>query len=188
MDKDRLETLLSNYREQAKPLMDDINARLGVYPDNCLNEIRAMLDHGSRCYRADDNSDLSEEEKNKVADEELAKAESHLRRLMYDCFKQLNILLYDAIHEQEKKTYSSHWLYIDGGKFWSDYTNGLQKAIESVVDAKKNESYEPDLAMECYDSAYNSYCAVEQILIRHKKDLLYSRYLKFIEAVNNFLF
>lgn len=185
MDKDRLETLLSNYREQAKPLMDDINARLGVYPENCLNEIRAMLDHVSRCYRADDNSDLSEEEKNKVADEELAKAESHLRRLMYDCFKQLNILLYDAIHEQEKKTYSSHWLYIDGGKFWSDYTNGLQKAIESVVDAKKNESYEPDLAMECYDSAYNSYCAVEQILIRHKKDLLYSRCLKYIEAVNN---
>lgn len=63
--------------------------------------------------------------------------------------------------------------------------SGLQKAIESVVDAKKNESYEPDLAMECYNSAYNSYCAVEQLLIRHKKSLLWSRYLKYLEAVNN---
>jgi hypothetical protein len=51
MDKNRLETLINGYREQAKPLMDDLNVRLGgKYPDNCLNEIRAMLDHVSRCY------------------------------------------------------------------------------------------------------------------------------------------
>ena len=187
MDKERLETLLSNYREQAKPLMDDINARHGDYPENCLNEIRAMLDHVSRCYRADDNPDLSETEKNNVADEELSKAESHLRRLMYDCFKQLNIFLYDAINEREKKVYSSHWLYIDGGRFWADYTNGLEKAIKSVVEAKKNESFDPDKAMECYDTAYNAYCAVEQLLIRNRKSLWWSGILKLFEAVNSWV-
>ena len=93
MDKERLEALISGYRDQAKPLMDDMNVRLGgVYPENCLNEIRAMLDHVSRCYHAEELS-ICDEEKESISNEELSKAEGHLRRLMYDCFKQWNILL-----------------------------------------------------------------------------------------------
>ena len=184
MEKERLEALISGYREQAKPLMDDMYVRLGgIYPENCLNEIRAMLDHVSRCYRAED-TDKSNEEKDSICNEELSKAESHLRRLMYDCFKQLNILLYDAIHEREKKTYSSRWLYIKSGEFWSLYTEDLQLATESVVEAKKNESLDPDMAMEYYDKAYNAYCAVEQLLISHKRALNWSRCLKWFEIVN----
>lgn len=186
MDQERLEALLSCYREQAKPLMDDINARLsGKYPENCLNEIRAMLDHVSRCYRAEELKDKIKKEN--ISKEELSKAESHLRRLMYDCFKQLNILLYDAIHEKEKKTYSSHWLYIDSGRFWAAYTSGLQEAINNVIKAKINESYNPDLAMECYDRAYNSYCKVEQLLIRNRNRLMWSRCLRYLEAINNWM-
>lgn len=185
MDKERLEALISGYREQAKPLMDDMNVRLGgVYPENCLNEIRAMLDHVSRCYRADDLN-ISDEEKNIITQEELSKAEGHLRRLMYDCFKQLNILLYDAIHQRERETYSSHWLYIKGGDFWQTYTSKLQQALVSVVEAKKNESYDPDRAMDCYDKAYNAYCTVEQLLIKNKRSLKWSRFLKYYEIVNS---
>lgn len=185
MDKNRLETLINGYREQAKPLMDDMNVRLGgTYPDNCLNEIRAMLDHVSRCFRVE-CMDLAPDKADDMCNEELSKAEGHLRRLMYDCFKQLNILLYDAIHQKEKQTYSSHWLYIDGGKFWASYTSKMQEAMVSVVEAKKNESYDPDKAMEYYDKAYNSYCAVEQMLIKQKNALCWSRLFGFFEVVNN---
>lgn len=187
MDKARLEALISGYREQAKPLMDDINVRLGGnFPDNCLNEIRAMLDHVSRCYRTE-MLEISSEEKEKICHEELSKAEGHLRRLMYDCFKQLNILLFDAIHQKEKQTYSSHWLYIDGGQFWLKYTTNLQVAMTSVVEAKKNESYDPDTAMQYYEKAYNAYCAVEQMLIKQRKNLIWSRFIKFFEIVNSWL-
>lgn len=187
MDKERLETLIRDYREQIKPLMDDMNVRLGgVYPENCLNEIRAMLDHVSRCYRAE-TIKIKSEEKEKICNEELSKAEGHLRRLMYDCFKQLNILLFDAIHQKERQTYSSHWLYIKGGQFWSTYTNNLQIAMASVVEAKKNESYDPDMALECYDRAYNAYCAVEQMLISHRKSLIWSQCIKYFEIVNSWV-
>lgn len=187
MDKTRLEALISYYREQTKPLMDDINVRLGgKFPDNCLNEIRAMLDHVSRCYRAE-TLGIKSEEKEKICDEELSKAEGHLRRLMFDCFKQLNIFLFDAIHQKEKQTYSSRWLYIDGGQFWSIYTTNLQIAMESVVEAKKNESYNPDKAIQCYEKAYNAYCAVEQMLIKHRKSLIWSRCIKYFEIVNRWL-
>lgn len=187
MDKARLAALIRDYREQAKPLLDDMNVRLdGVYPENCLNEIRAMLDHVSRCYRSE-TLDINSEEKEVLCNEELSKAEGHLRRLMYDCFKQLNILLFDAIHQKEKQTYSSHWLYIRNGQFWSKYTSNLRIAMISVVEAKKNESYNPDMAMECYEKAYNAYCAVEQMLIRHRRDLIWSRCIKYIEIVNSWV-
>lgn len=75
MDKNRLETLINGYREQAKPLMDDLNVRLGgKYPDNCLNEIRAMLDHVSRCYRVE-GSNLKPDEADNICNEELSKAD-----------------------------------------------------------------------------------------------------------------
>lgn len=75
MDKARLEALINDYRELAKPLMDDMNVRLGgVYPENCLNEIRAMLDHVSRCYRTE-TLEIKSEEKEKICNEELSKAE-----------------------------------------------------------------------------------------------------------------
>lgn len=185
MGNERLEALLGGYREQAKPLMDDINVRLGgVYPENCLNEIRAMLDHVSRCYRVE-CLDISSEEKERIFNDELSKAEGHLLRLMYDCFKQLNILLYDAIHQKEKQTYSSRWLYISNGEFWATYTSKLQQAVKSVVEAKKNESYDPDKAMSCYENAYNAYCTIEQLLICNKKNLMWSQFLKYFEIVNS---
>ena len=187
MDKARLEALINDYRELAKPLMDDMNVRLGgVYPENCLNEIRAMLDHVSRCYRTE-TLEIKSEEKEKICNEELSKAEGHLRRLMYDCFKQLNILLFDAIHQKERQTYSSHWLYIKGGQFWSTYTKYLQIAMASVVEAKKNESYDPDKVMVFYERAYNAYCAVEQMLIKHRKSLTWSRCIKYFEIVNSWV-
>ena len=63
----------------------------------------------------------------------------------------------------------------------------MQKAMVSVVEAKKNESYDPDKAMEYYDKAYNSYCAVEQMLIKYKMTLCWSRLFGFFEVVNNWV-
>ena len=183
MDNNRLEQLLCNYREQAKPLMDDIYARIGKYPDNCLNEIRAMLDHVSRCYKAVEINDNQKHES--ISDVELSRAESHLRRLMYDCFKQLDVLLYDAIHHKERSTFSSRWLFIDGGAFWRDYSEELCRAKYSVVLAKKNESYQPDIAMKNYDNSYNSYCKIEQLLVSHKRSLFLSKCVKWFEFIDN---
>lgn len=183
MDIERLGLIYSDYREKVKPLMSTINARMkGQYPDNCLNEIRAMLDHVARCYKADEED---YKEKDRIISEELSKAEGHLRRLLYDCFKQLNILLFDAIHKVERKKFNSSWFYISGGEFWKEYTSGLQKAVECAVDAKKNESYKPSLALTNYDKAFNSYCYVESLLLTNKKTKnCFARLRHFFEFVN----
>ena len=86
---ERIADILKNYRDTVKPLLADIQTRRSddKLPDNFLNEIRALNDHIARCYR----NDIAD--KKNFIDSELAKAKGHLRRLIYDCFKQLNIYI-----------------------------------------------------------------------------------------------
>lgn len=182
MDQNRLESLLDNYRTQGKALTNMLKPRMkDKIPDNCLNEIRALLDHIARCYKAEQEK-LGDH--NSISNEEIAKAEGHLRRLMLDCFKQLNIIFHDAIFRVEKNRFSTSWLYISKGEFWNTFTTKLIEAIEFVIEAKKNESYKPDYALECYDKALNSYCAIEKLLITHKKDMNKSLVLHWFEFIN----
>lgn len=87
----KIDKLLLDYGGNAKPLISEISKRHkdGIVPENLLNEIRALNDHIARCYR--------ERVDDLYIDGELRKAEGHLRRLLYDCFKQLNIYISDCL-------------------------------------------------------------------------------------------
>ena len=75
------------------------------------NEIHALNDHIARCY--------SENITSQQRMEQLSKAEGHVRRLILDCFKQLNMDLFSKIESIEKKYYSNLWLYWGkNGEFW----------------------------------------------------------------------
>jgi hypothetical protein len=81
--KQRLQELMVAY-VSAKPLLNDVFKRNGnEQTDAILNEIRAINDHVARFY----DESRKEEERN----EELIKAEGHLKRMVYDAYKQLNI-------------------------------------------------------------------------------------------------
>ena len=129
--EERLLSLLAQYRDVVKPLMADMEVRSkdGKIPTNCLNEVRAMNDHIARCYR--------KERTDKDNEMELIKAEGHLTRLIFDCFKQLNIYLYDKIESKEKIYYSSLWLYWDNGDFWRKYKETRINARYASIEAKK---------------------------------------------------
>ena len=130
--EERINNIFSNYRNIVKPLLVDIKARRAdrELPDNFLNEIRALNDHIARCYRSE-VSDI---------DAELTKAEGHLRRLIYDCFKQLNIYINDILERKENKFYSDLWLTYDKGRFWNEYSKSRKYAQQNVVNAKKADS------------------------------------------------
>lgn len=156
----RINNILSNYRNIAKPLLEDIKARRADrnLPNNFLNEIRALNDHIARCFR----SEISD------IDAELTKAEGHLRRLIYDCFKQLNIYINDILERKEKKFYSDLWLTYDKGRFWVEYSKSRKYAQQNVVNAKKAESVDPDRAMSFYENAFQNYRNAENLLLEHK--------------------
>lgn len=107
--EERISSIIAGYSDTVKPLLAEIRVRRGDVPNNFLNEIRALNDHIARCYR--------EGIEPTVVEEELTKAEGHLRRLIYDCFKQLNVYISDALNNKEKKYYSDLWLVYDSGQF-----------------------------------------------------------------------
>ena len=167
---ERITEIFATYRNTIKPLLADIQARRAdnKLPDNFLNEIRALNDHIARCYR----NDITE----KNIYSELTKAEGHLRRLIYDCFKQLNIYISDTLERKERIYYSNLWLTYDKGRFWTTYSKHRKYAQQNVIEAKKMESFDSDKAMSFYEKAFQNYRDAENMLIEHKK-MLYKSFI-----------
>ena len=170
----RISRILTDYRETIKPLLSDIKARNGGgLPNNFLNEIRALNDHIARCYR----QDITQQN----IDAELTKAEGHLRRLVYNCFKQLNIYISDTLALKEKRFYSDLWLTHNEGKFWKEYSKNRKYAQINVIEAKKAESIDPDKAMTLYEKAFQNYRHAEN------KRMLWNSFLyKNLHKINHF--
>lgn len=166
--EERLSAILTEFRETVKPLMDAVYKwNNSENPVNILNEIRALNDHIGRCYR----DGITEEQ----VDTELGKAEGHLQRLVFECLKQLNLWLYYDIKEKETTNYSYLWLIEDEGRFWKQYVELKQNALEAETEAKIQETINPSLASEKYQAAYNSYLDVNILLNDHKDLLVKSR-------------
>lgn len=132
---------------KAKPLLNDVYKRNGgVHPDAILNEIRAINDHIARYY----DNDRSEEEKV----EELAKADGHLKRMIYDAYKQLNIFFFDYMNQFEQDNFGTHWLHAEKGTVWLKYIENRDMIVEYVRQAKLNESISSEESMKWYEKAY----------------------------------
>lgn len=172
--EEQLADLLAEYRNVAKPLMEELYLRIGEYPVNCQNEIRALNDHIARCYR--DGVDET------IIAKELDKAAGHIQRLVYDCLKQLNVLMFEDIERIERKTYSYKWLYIDGGRFWKLYVNHKQDAVICEIEAKKQESLNPSLSVDKYQEAYLHYVEIEKMFSTFAVDLKDSKWYKMVST------
>lgn len=89
-EEDKLQNdILLYYCENILPLLLELKLRRG--DDHLLginNEIRALNDHIARCYSESEN--ITSQQRM----EQLSKAEGHVRRLILDCFKQLNMDLF----------------------------------------------------------------------------------------------
>lgn len=173
-NEERLTDLLAEYRNVAKPLMEELFLRVGEYPINCQNEIRAFNDHIARCYREGVDKTIIERE--------LDKAAGHIQRLVFDCLKQLNIIMYEEIERKERTTYSYKWLYIDAGNFWKQYVDHKHAAVLCEVEAKKQESLNPTLSVDKYQEAYLHYVEIDKMFNSFAVELNNSRWHKIVST------
>lgn len=173
----KYDELISSYME-IKPVLTDLYQRNGNHHiDGILNEIRALNDHVARCYRDDMEID--------AAYNELCKAEGHLKRLIYDCFKQLNILFYDFAADYETKYFDSHWLCFDNGEFWRKYTSKRKEITSNVEQAKIHESSNSEKTFEFFQNAYVLQGEVYDLLEEHKEALQLSRVKSYWQKINS---
>ncbi len=171
-----IQAISQSYLHNFKPLLQILKVRMkGKYPQNCLNEIRAINDHIARCYR----SGMSEEDITK----EIGKAEGHLQRLAYDCYKQLILYQTADIKHTIKWFYSSRWPHIGKGELWKTYMENYKLARKFEKEAKRNESISPDDALNQYDESYNSYQAILEVFKKYKWQIYVSAVIRFFERI-----
>lgn len=173
-----LAELYAQYRDSVLPMLEkleDISGN-GERPLNCLNEMRALGDHISRCFMSDvDHENILEE---------LHGAKSHMRRLTLDCYKELEIYYYDVAQKffevppteqseylKAEEGFCTTFVTLDEGRFWHDFCIHREKAIEEACLAKKAETIKTSSAYEHYERMVEEYVDMEMLLDKYYEQL-----------------
>lgn len=153
----KLAVLYATYNSSVKLLIADIEARTQKFPVEILNEVRAFTDHIARCYLP------GKTEAQQL--EEIEKADGHIVRITLDCYKHLNVHLYDAIDEFAKRDMQNVDLsFIDNGSFFIEFRRLRREAKSLSRDARKNESQDKQLSLQLYEQMYNKYNEIEEYI------------------------
>lgn len=152
----RIEEIYSNYRITVKPLIATIEATYERFPIQIFNEIRALFDHIAHCYSPDAQPEKIENE--------ITRSESHLYRIIFDCFKFLNVKAKDELDLFEKQTRNVDLPSISNGEFYPEYKRLSNLAFTNAKEAKKLESSDKDLALKYFEEAYNAYVKLQEYI------------------------
>ncbi len=153
----QLAPLYSLYNNVAKYLIADIEARTEKFPQQVFNEIRAFNDHIARCYTFDATAETIQTE--------VRKAASHMERIIFDCYKMLNIYFFDFVRVFEKRVKNVDFTIINDGKFYTEF-NELRKTIVSKKnEAKLNEGLDKKKSINLYQEAYNNGVKISDLII-----------------------
>jgi hypothetical protein len=138
-------------------LIADIEARYQKFPDSLFNEIRALHDHLARCYIAGYTDEQIESE--------IKKAESHVLRITFDCYKYLDVWFQDYIEKFERKYAKKVDItLINNGEFAPEFRRLQSDVIKTVREAKKVEGTDKQKSFDLYQDAYNIYSSMEVLI------------------------
>jgi len=175
----KLQELYDIYNNTVKPLLIEVESKYQYHPLPLFNEIRSFTDHIARCYR----KDVSEE----YAHDELLRSEGHLNRIIFDCFKFLNVYFHDELIKFEKKTKNINLATVKDGVFYIEYMRMRKEIISTLRDAKKAETKNREDSFLKYEEAYNKFSDLDEYIYEHipainRARVLFStrRILKFI--------
>ena len=148
-DRSQIEDCYVRYCAVIKPLIANIESLSEKMPLPLFNEIRAFNDHIARCYYLNPDDDFIREQ--------ISKAERHIERITLDCFKCLNVILYQRIELFERQTRNVDLTVIDNGEFFPEYSGMKLEAANLVKSAKLAEVRNSDLTLDYYQDSYNIY-------------------------------
>lgn len=165
----QLDSLYSQYNDTIKPLLIQVESRYESLPTPIHNELRSFNDHIARCYIVG----ATEQD----IDNELRKAAGHIKRTIFDCFKFLNVKLYDINKDFEKKTKRVDLTKISNGTFYIKYRDLVVEAQKAVRDAKQLESdtRNHDAAFTKYENAFLLYSELEVLINENVSNVNWAR-------------
>lgn len=166
---ERLTPLYSKYNDVIKPLIAEIEVRFESFPTSIFNEIRAFNDHVSRCYLQPDNEEW--------INNQIHKAEGHIERIILDCYKFLNVSLYDSVIKKFDKEYKGVDLSnINNGEFLIQHKKITREIIICLKDAKSKEVLEDKSeSIAIYEKVHNKYTELENLIEQNCRNLFWAK-------------
>lgn len=169
LNQSKLQELYDTYHNVLKPLLIEVESRYQYHPLPLFNEIRSFTDHVARCYR------------NEVAEDviriELSKAEGHLNRIIFDCFKFLNVYFEDEIKAFEKQTKNINLAVVKDGDFYINYKKMRKEVVITVRDAKKLETFNREASFLKFEESYNKFVELKNYIDEHIPAINWARIL-----------
>ena len=157
----------STYCEVIKPLIAQIEALSEKIPLPLFNEIRAFNDHIARCYYGNPAQ--------AYIDEQIDRACRHILRLTLDCFKCLNVILYQKIELFEQQTRNIDLTVIDNGTFYPAYSRKKVEAAKIVQEAKQVEATDINLSLAKFQESFNLYTEINASIISISEKVRWAR-------------
>jgi hypothetical protein len=164
---EQISSLYNTYNEVIKPLIALYEAREEQFPTPVFNEIRAFNDHIAKCH-------LKKIDENQI-NEEIKLAERHIFRIIFDCYKFLNVSFHKEINIFENETRNIDLTLIDNGEFYPNFKRLKNSAIQYVRTAKKNESFDIQKSFTNYENAFNAYSEIVELISHKKTDVNWAR-------------
>lgn len=178
---ERLAPLYQNYNNIIKPLIAEIEVRFESFPTSIFNEIRAFNDHVSRCYLNPNDNDW--------VTTQINKAKGHIDRVILDCYKFLNVSLYDSVIKKFDKTYKGVDLStIDNGDFIIKHKQ-IAKEIKLLLKKAKSKEVLEDKseAISIYQDVHNKYTALEELIDQNCRNLFWAKGKFYTQRVKEIL-
>jgi hypothetical protein len=153
----RVISIYNTYNNIIAPMTVEIELLDGEYPIEIMNEIRAVFTHLSRYY-------MNEDIEIKVVNVE--KAESHIKRAMFDCFKYFCFSIVDYVKKFDKRYLKVDYSLIDNGLFLEKLTTYESEARRLLNKARKKEienPYSEELFTD-YEEAHTAFSRLYSLL------------------------
>lgn len=173
----RLAPLYNRYNEVIKPLIAEIEVRFESFPTSIFNEIRAFNDHISRCYlKPDDDSWVNVQ---------INKAEGHIERMVLDCYKFLNVSLYNSVIKKFDKEYKGVDLSnINNGDFLIQHKKIAREIVVRLKEAKSKEVLEDKSeSIAIYEEVHNKYTELEDLIEQNCRNLFWAKSKFYVNKV-----
>jgi hypothetical protein len=158
----RAKEIYKEYLNVICPYIVQIELLEGKFPVEILNEIRAIFTHLSKYYLSDDNS---------IKENNIRKAEGHIKRSVLDCYKFICVALDDKHKEFERKYKRVDLSLIDNGEFLPKLLETRKNSIDLMKSARRTDfSVNSDDETNCaeaytrYEKAFIAYSHVEKLI------------------------
>lgn len=164
---EELSPLYEDYLKVIKPLIVDIERFYKKFPFQLYNEIRAFNDHVARCYDAPNQETIGANAK---------KARGHIDRIMLDCYKFLDVKLFDRIIKRfERRTKRIDLGMIDNGDFYRSYQQIRGAIVGDYKEARRLEAAEDKKpALDSFDKVYQGYRKLEDLLLENERKICWA--------------